>query len=73
MDFRHLEYIVTIAEEQKISFACERLFDSQPALSQHLIKLEKELGVALFERKNNTMLLTKAGSCTSMRQGRFLT
>lgn len=61
MDFRHLEYIVTIAEEQKISFACERLFVSQPALSQHLIKLEKELGVALFERKNNTMLLTKAG------------
>lgn len=49
MDFRQLEYIVAIAENKSISKAAETLFISQSGLNQQLIKLEKELGLPLFD------------------------
>ena len=61
MDLHQLEYILTIEQEKSISRAAERLFLTQPALNQQLLRLEKELGTPLFERRNRTMLPTYAG------------
>ena len=61
MDTRHLQYIVTIAQKQNMTKAAEELFVSQSSLSQYLGKLEQELGVPLFERTRNKLLLTPAG------------
>ena len=61
MDLRQLENIVAIAEERSISRAAERLFISQPALSQQVSKLEARLGVPLFSRDKQGLSLTQAG------------
>ena len=61
MDFRQLEYIVSIAENKSISKAAESLFISQSGLNQQLIKLEKELGLQLFDRNKHFLRPTKAG------------
>ena len=49
MDLRQIEYIIAIEQEESISKAAEKLFITQSALNQQLLKLEKELGMPLFE------------------------
>lgn len=61
MDFKQLEYIVTVAEENKLLTAAERLFISSSALSQYITKLEGELGTPLFKRSKSGWVLTRAG------------
>jgi len=61
LDFKLLENIVAIAEERNISRAAERVFVSQPALSQQLSKLETQLGTPIFFRGKQTLALTQAG------------
>lgn len=61
MDFKELESFVTIAKVKSFSKASEKLFLTQPALSNHISKLEKELGITLFERNNRKTELTPAG------------
>lgn len=62
MDLHELEYYIAIAEEQNLSKAAERLYISQPALSQYLKKTEQKLGMKLFLRlKSNALELTDAG------------
>jgi len=61
MDLKQLEYILMIDEERNITHAAERLFISQSALNQQLLKLEKELGAPLFVRSRNDWHLTKVG------------
>ncbi|MDP3448680.1 MAG: selenium metabolism-associated LysR family transcriptional regulator [Eubacteriales bacterium] len=61
MDFKELESFVTIAKVKSFSKASEELFFTQPALSNHISKLEKELGITLFERNNRKTVLTPAG------------
>ena len=39
MDLRQLEYIVQIAEENNITRAAEKLYITQSALNQQLLKL----------------------------------
>ena len=48
MDFRQRENSIGIEQEQSISRAAEKLFLTQSALNQQLLKLEKELGTPLF-------------------------
>ena len=60
MNTRQLEYIIAIAEAGSFSQAARTLYVSQPSLSQYVQKLEKELGVALFER-GTPLRLTYAG------------
>ena len=45
MDTKQIEYIIKIAEENNITRAAEKLFITQSALNQQLLKLEKELGI----------------------------
>lgn len=61
MDLSQLKNIVTIAEERSISKAAEKLYISQPALSQQLSKLEAKLGTPLFLRNKQNCSLTQAG------------
>lgn len=61
MNTKQMEYIIAIAEEKNQSRAAEKLMISQPALSQQVRKVEKELGEALFERVNGELVLTDAG------------
>ena len=50
MNIQQLTYIVEIANRKSISRAAEYLFVSQPALSQQIRNLEKELGYRVFYR-----------------------
>ena len=61
MDTRQIEYILQIAEENNITKAAEKLFITQSALNQQLLKLEKELGTRLFDRMGKQVVLTPQG------------
>lgn len=61
MDLHHLEYIIEIANMGGISKASENLHITQSTLSQYLIRLEEELGIRLFDRRRDGMVLTAAG------------
>ncbi len=61
MDTKQIEYILKIAEENNITHAAEKLYITQSALNQQLLKLEKELGTPLFNRSRANWRLTEAG------------
>lgn len=61
MDTKQIEYILQIAQENNITRAAEKLFITQSALNQQLLKLEKELGTPLFHRSRTNWRLTEAG------------
>ena len=58
---RNPEYFLTVAELGSFSKAAEKLYVSQPYLSQHVLRLEKELGVPLLDRSRTPLRLTEAG------------
>lgn len=60
---REYEYVSAIAREGTLSSAAVQLGVSQPALTRFLKKEEGELGVSLFQRIDNRMVLTYAGEC----------
>ncbi len=61
MDLKQMENIMAIANKGSITRAAEGLFVTQSALNQQLLKLEKEIGLPLFERRNHSMVPTEAG------------
>ncbi len=61
MDIRQLRYFIAIAEEGSLSAASHRLRVAQPSLSQHVIKIEQELGVTLITRSPRGVALTPSG------------
>ncbi|WP_432642578.1 LysR family transcriptional regulator [Acidaminococcus sp.] len=61
MDSRDLEYVLTIARTGSFSQAAQQLFISQPALSQYIKRLEKDLNVTLFYRSRSRVELSAAG------------
>lgn len=61
MDTKQIEYMLKIAEENNITRAAGKLYITQSALNQQLIKLEKELGTPLFHRSRTNWHLTEAG------------
>lgn len=61
MNFKQLEYFVTIAEEGSISRAARKLFMTQPPLSNSMKELEEELNCVLFERGSRNIRLTDEG------------
>lgn len=61
MELRQLQYAMQIAAERNFSRAADKLHIAQPSLSQQLSKLEKELGVLLFQRNTSSVELTHAG------------
>lgn len=61
MVFRNYEYFVAIVEAGSLTKAAERLYVSQPSLSQYLKRLETSLGVELFDRSTSPLRLTYTG------------
>ena len=61
MFVKNPDYFLTIVKERSISKAAERLYLSQPYLSQYLAKLEGGLGVVLLDRSHSPLKLTPAG------------
>ena len=61
MDLFQLEIFLTVAREGSFSRAAEKLYRTQPAISQAIRKLEREVGEALFDRSSRDGILTDAG------------
>lgn len=61
MNLDRLRVFRTIVEEGSFHRAAERLYLSQPSVSQNIAALEKEYDVRLFERKGRTIALTPEG------------
>lgn len=61
MELRQLHYFLTVAEERGFAKAAERLGIVQSAVSQQIRRLERDLGVPLFDRTTRTVRLSAAG------------
>ena len=57
-----IQYFLKVAQHLSYTAAARELFVSQPSLSKQVAALERELGVALFDRsRRNRIALTPAG------------
>ncbi len=61
MTSQQIHYVIALSEERSFSKAAERLYISQPALSQFIKNVEKDVGMPLFDRGTNPIQLTPAG------------
>lgn len=61
MDLHQLKIFCSVVEEGTFKGAAEKLFLSQPSVSQHVGSLEKKHNVRLFDRRGRTIALTPEG------------
>jgi LysR family transcriptional regulator, transcription activator of glutamate synthase operon len=61
MEIKQVQYFLYVADLGSFSSAAEELYISQSSLSKQIIALEKELGVALFDRSKRKIALAPAG------------
>ena len=61
MNEKLFNYFLTIAEVKNLSKDAEKLYISQPSLTQYLNRLENEWGIKLFDRSKSPLQLTYAG------------
>lgn len=61
MTLQQLKYVVTVAETGTITEAANRLYISQPSLTNAIHELEKEMHITIFLRTNKGILLSREG------------
>jgi DNA-binding transcriptional LysR family regulator len=61
VELRQLEHFIAVASEMNFSRAAQRVHVVQSALSTSVRKLERELGVELFDRSKQQIKITPAG------------
>lgn len=61
MTINQLEYFCTVSQYHSITQAAQKLYVTQPAISNAIRELEKEFSVNLFLRSKNHLTLTKEG------------
>ncbi|MBQ7534001.1 MAG: LysR family transcriptional regulator [Stomatobaculum sp.] len=61
MTIKEVHYVYTIYRERSFSQAAARLYMSQPALSTIVRRVERELGVRIFDRSTIPLTLTESG------------
>jgi LysR family transcriptional regulator of gallate degradation len=67
LNLRHLRALAAIVARGSMSAAAEVVSLSQPALTQGLAKLERQIGAALFDRRADGMTPTEAGLALAAR------
>lgn len=72
MTLTELKYVVALAQERHFGRAAAKCFVTQPTLSLALAKLEDELGLKLFERNKNEVLVTPRGQAVVDQARRVL-
>jgi len=73
MELRHLRYFRAVAESKGFREAARRLHVVQPALSQTVSDLERELGVRLLTRNSRSVRLTSEGEVFLREANEILT
>ncbi|BDR52515.1 LysR family transcriptional regulator [Bombiscardovia nodaiensis] len=61
IEIKTLEIFLAAAQEENFSRAAEKLFLPQSVVSEHIKRLERELGVQLFDRSHRNAQLTATG------------
>lgn len=61
VEFRHLRYIVAVAESGNFTRAAQRLFVSQPSLSKQIKEIEEDIGFQIFQRTPDGVFPTAVG------------
>ncbi len=61
MDFHQLKIFLEVARRKNFTRAAENLFLSQPTVSMHIKKLEREVGTPLLVRDKEGLKLTESG------------
>jgi hypothetical protein len=69
MTLTELKYLVAVADERHFGRAAERCFVSQPSLSAAIRNVEDELGVRIFERGKQGVLVTEIAPRSSRKRG----
>ncbi|MEW5423498.1 LysR family transcriptional regulator [Amorphus sp. 3PC139-8] len=71
-NIRHLIAFREVAETRRIGLASERVHLSQPAITQAIAKLERDIGAPLFERRPDGMYLSEVGEIFDRRIARVI-
>lgn len=61
MTLQQLKYVTTVAETGTITEAADKLYLSQPSLTNAIRELEKEMNIRIFNRTNKGISLSKEG------------
>lgn len=72
LQLQQLEQLIAFSDQGTLSKAAEVLLISQPSLTRNMQSLEDDLGVQLFQRSKNKLILTETGKYTVQQARKLL-